>query len=45
VSGTRATPERLAQFRPIALLPKPFPLEALLRLVIGDRSPQAEVTV
>jgi DNA-binding response OmpR family regulator len=45
VSGTRVTPERLAQFRPIAYLPKPFPLEALLRLVIGDRSSQADMAV
>lgn len=45
VSGTRVTPERLAQFKPIAYLPKPFPLEALLRLVIGDRSLRTEVTV
>jgi DNA-binding response OmpR family regulator len=45
VSGTRVTPERLAQFRPIAYLPKPFPLDALLRLVIGDRAPHAEMAV
>jgi DNA-binding response OmpR family regulator len=36
VSGTRVTPERLAQFRPLAYLPKPFPLDALLRLVLGE---------
>lgn len=34
VSATRVTPERLAEFKPVAFLPKPFPLEALLRLVV-----------
>jgi DNA-binding response OmpR family regulator len=34
VSATRVTPERLAEFKPLAFLPKPFPLEALLRLVV-----------
>jgi len=38
VSGTRVTPERLAEFKPIAYLPKPFPLDALLRLVIGQEA-------
>jgi len=37
VSAVRITPERLAEFEPIAYLPKPFPLEALLRLVVGTR--------
>jgi len=36
ITGTRVTPERLAQFKPLAYLPKPFPLEALLRLVAGE---------
>jgi DNA-binding response OmpR family regulator len=36
ITGTRVSPERLAQFKPIAYLPKPFPLEALIRLVAGD---------
>ncbi len=36
ISAVRVTPERLAEFRPLAYLPKPFPLEALLRLVRGD---------
>ena len=36
MTGTRVTPERLAEFRPLAYLPKPFPLEALLRLVTVD---------
>jgi len=36
VSGVRPTPERLRQFRPLAHLPKPFPVEALVRLVVGQ---------
>lgn len=35
ISATRVMPERLAEFRPVAYLPKPFPLDALLRLVSG----------
>jgi DNA-binding response OmpR family regulator len=33
VSAVRASPSRLAEFRPLAYLHKPFPLDALLRLV------------
>ena len=33
ISAVRVSPQRLQEFRPIAYLPKPFPLEALLRLV------------
>jgi DNA-binding response OmpR family regulator len=36
ISAVRANPTRIAEFRPLAYLPKPFPLEALLRLVIGN---------
>jgi DNA-binding response OmpR family regulator len=36
VTATRITPDRLAEFHPIAYIPKPFPLEALLRLVVGE---------
>jgi DNA-binding response OmpR family regulator len=36
ISAVRANPSRMAEFRPLAYLPKPFPLEALLRLVIGN---------
>jgi DNA-binding response OmpR family regulator len=36
ISAVRANPSRLAEFHPLAYLPKPFPLEALLRLVFGD---------
>ncbi len=32
LSAVRVSPSRLAEFRPLAYLPKPFPLEALLRL-------------
>ena len=35
VSAVRIKPDRLAEFRPLAYLPKPFPLEALLELVLG----------
>jgi len=39
VSAVRASPGRLAEFRPLAYLPKPFPLEVLLRLVEGSPRP------
>jgi CheY-like chemotaxis protein len=32
LSAVRVSPGRLAEFRPVAYLPKPFPMEALLRL-------------
>ncbi|HEY7416116.1 MAG TPA: response regulator [Ktedonobacteraceae bacterium] len=32
LSAVRVSPHRLAEFRPLAYLPKPFPMEALLRL-------------
>jgi DNA-binding response OmpR family regulator len=35
VSAVRVSQSRLDEFRPLAYLPKPFPIEALLRLVIG----------
>jgi DNA-binding response OmpR family regulator len=31
VSAVRVSPARLAEFKPVAYLPKPFPIEALLR--------------
>lgn len=37
ISAVRVAPDRLREFRPLAYLPKPFPLEALLRLVVGPR--------
>ncbi len=33
LSAVRVSPARLAEFRPLAYLPKPFPIEALLRLL------------
>jgi DNA-binding response OmpR family regulator len=44
VSATRVTPERLAEFKPLAFLPKPFPLEALLRLVVPPEGTTTNVT-
>jgi DNA-binding response OmpR family regulator len=35
VSAVRVSPNRLAEFRPLGYLPKPFPLHALLGLVGG----------
>jgi DNA-binding response OmpR family regulator len=32
LSAVRISPRRLAEFRPLAYLPKPFPLDSLLRL-------------
>src|SRR5690242_10949653 len=37
VSAVRVSQGRLEEFRPLAYLPKPFPLEALLRIVDGTR--------
>jgi len=39
VSAVRIPRTRLEELKPIAYLPKPFPLEALLRLVAGDSDP------
>jgi DNA-binding response OmpR family regulator len=35
VSAVRVGQNRIDEFRPLAYLPKPFPLEALLRIVEG----------
>ena|SRR5579859_2166885 len=35
VSAVRVSQSRLDEFHPLAYLPKPFPIEALLRLVMG----------
>ena len=40
VSAVRVSQARLDEFQPTAYLPKPFPIEALLRLVLG--SPPSE---
>jgi CheY-like chemotaxis protein len=42
LSAVRVSPARLAEFRPLAHLPKPFPLEALLRLIDADGHQPAE---
>lgn len=36
VSAVRVNQSRLDELRPLAVLPKPFPIEALLRLVLGE---------
>lgn len=33
LSGVRMSPKRVAEFQPVACLPKPFPLDALLRAI------------
>ena len=38
VSAVRVSQSRLQEFHPLAYLPKPFPIEALLRLVMRERS-------
>jgi DNA-binding response OmpR family regulator len=35
VSAVRVSESRLDEFHPLAYLPKPFPIEALLRLIVG----------
>jgi DNA-binding response OmpR family regulator len=37
VSAVRVSQSRLEEFHPLAYLPKPFPIEALLRLVFSTR--------
>jgi DNA-binding response OmpR family regulator len=37
ISAVRVTPDRLAEFKPLAYLPKPFPLDALLRTIETGR--------
>jgi CheY-like chemotaxis protein len=34
LSAVRVSPRRLVEFHPLAYLPKPFPMEALLRLAV-----------
>ena len=36
LTAVPVSPRKLAEFRPVAYLPKPFPLEALLRLAEGS---------
>jgi DNA-binding response OmpR family regulator len=42
LSAVGANPSRLAEFHPLAYLPKPFPIEALLRLVFATPDRRAE---
>jgi DNA-binding response OmpR family regulator len=42
VSAVRVSEERLAEFKPKAYLPKPFPLEALLRIVEDGEPAEVE---
>ena len=43
LTAVPVSPRRLAEFRPVAYLPKPFPLEALLRLAeSSDRTAREE---
>jgi len=41
VSAVRVSQSRLEEFHPMAFLPKPFPLESLLRLVFRTSSDEA----
>jgi len=41
VSAVRVNARRLDEFRPLAYLPKPFPLECLLALVVGRETEAA----
>ena len=41
LSAVQVSPRRLAEFRPLAYLPKPFPLDALLRLAAEAASRRA----
>src|SRR5512135_2477968 len=34
ISAVRVGPQRLAEFHPLAYLPKPFPMDAMLRLAV-----------
>lgn len=45
ISAVRVTPDRLREFRPLAYLPKPFPLDALLRVIEGAERADAHEEV
>jgi DNA-binding response OmpR family regulator len=42
VSAVRVSQSRLDEFHPMAYLPKPFPIEALLRLVLSSPASHAD---
>jgi DNA-binding response OmpR family regulator len=42
VSAVQVSQTRLDEFHPIAYLPKPFPIDALLRLVFGSPPTESE---
>ncbi|HEY8766120.1 MAG TPA: response regulator [Dehalococcoidia bacterium] len=42
-SAVRVSQERIDEFRPLAFLPKPFSLEALLRIVAAARPKEGEL--
>jgi DNA-binding response OmpR family regulator len=44
VSAVRVSQSRLEEFHPLAYLPKPFPLDALLRLVFGTPASDSEIS-
>jgi DNA-binding response OmpR family regulator len=43
LSAVRVTQNRLDEFHPLAYLPKPFPIDALLRLVLGGAESHREL--
>lgn len=45
LSAVRVSPARLREFHPLAYLPKPFPMEALLRLAAGAADHQNDDSV
>lgn len=42
LTAVPVSPKRLQEFRPVAYLPKPFPLEALMRLVERSGRPEGD---
>jgi len=45
VSAVRVSQSRLDEFHPMAYLPKPFPIDSLLRLVLGSAVAPGHVTL
>ena len=44
LSAVRVSPRRLVEFQPLAYLPKPFPIDALLRLVFKTSQPETDAS-